>query len=326
MGKIHHIIESQQFDLEFLNEIFYLTEKMGDWVVKDHYGKLSSEEKEKMQEGVKDKKMASLFYEPSTRTRASFEIAMRNLGGQVIFSTENAREFSSAAKGETLEDTIKVLSMYLPDVIVLRYDKAGGTARAAAFSDVPVINAGDGTGQHPTQALLDVYTIRDRLKKIDGLSIAMVGDLVNGRTVRSLSYLLGKYQDINIYYISPDILKISQDIKDYLTRHNVHFSEYDDLIKVADEVDVIYQTRIQKERLGDQAFSYDEVREKCSITDQVLEKLPDHAIIMHPLPRNPKDGELPFAVDKDKRAAYFSQAQNGLFLRMALLKMILAPE
>ncbi len=326
MRKIHHITESQQFDLELLNEIFYLTEKMGGWVVKEYYGELSPKEKEKMQEGVKDKKMISLFYEPSTRTRASFEIAMRNLGGRVIFSTENAREFSSAAKRETLEDTIKVLSMYLPHVIVLRYDKAGGAARAAAFSDVPIINAGDGTGQHPTQALLDVYTLRERLNKIDGLSIAMVGDLANGRTVRSLSYLLGKYKDINIYYVSPDILKIGQDIKDYLDRHNVHFSEGDDLIEVADKIDVVYQTRIQKERLGDQAFSYNEVREKCSITDRVLEKLPDHAIIMHPLPRNPKDGELPFAVDKDERATYFPQAQNGLFLRMALLKMILAPE
>jgi len=324
MGSIKHIIESQQFDREFLSNIFQLSKKMGDLMVQEKYGNLSSEEKKKMQEGVKGKRMISLFYQSSTRTRASFEIAMRTLGGQVVFSTENAREFSSAAKGETLEDTIKVLSMYFPDIIVLRHFEAGAAKRAAVASDVPIINAGDGTGQHPTQALLDVYTIWERFNRIDCLSVAMVGDLANGRTVRSLSYLLGKYRDMTIYFISPETLEIGQDIKDYLKKHNVRFFEGDDLREVANKVDVIYQTRIQRESLGDRVFSYDEIKDKCSITDQVLQNLPTGSIIMHPLPRSSEDGELPLAVDKDNRANYFSQAQNGLFIRMALLKMILA--
>ncbi|MFH0820074.1 MAG: aspartate carbamoyltransferase [bacterium] len=323
MKKLHHILETQQFDLEFLADLFCLAEEIEELLVSERLNKLSRVEKEKMRTYLKGKKMVSFFYQPSTRTRASFEIAMRTLGGKVIFSTENASEFSSAAKGETLEDTIRVLNLYFPDVIVLRHFETGAAKRAATISGVPIINAGDGTGQHPTQALLDLYTIWKRFKKIDGLSIAMVGDLAKGRTIRSLAYLLGKYKGITVYFVSPPTLEIGKDIKDYLRRHGIKFFENDDLREIANKVNVIYQTRIQKESLGDKVFFYEEIREKCSISNVVLAKLPRDAIIMHPLPRDPKDGELPTIVDRDGRAFYFIQAQNGLFIRAALLKMIL---
>jgi len=323
MKGLYHVISTQQFDLRFLSDFFHEADKMGDFLAREKLKAISESERKRVRSLLLGKKMISLFYEPSTRTRASFEIAMRILGGEVIFSTENAQQFSSAAKGETLEDTIRVLNNYFPDVIVLRHFETGAAERAAVVSDVPIINAGDGTGQHPTQALLDLYTIWRRFKKIDGLSVAMVGDLANGRTVRSLAYLLGKYNNITIYFISPLTLKIGEDIKDYLERHQVKFFEGTDLREIADKVNVIYQTRIQKERLGDRVFSYDEVRARCSITEEVLEKLPSEAIIMHPLPRDPRDGELPISVDRDSRAFYFAQAQNGLFIRMALLKKIL---
>lgn len=324
MGRLHHIIETQQFDLEVLNELFDSTEDIADILIREKLGKAREDEIKELKTSLKGKRMITLFYEPSTRTRASFEIAIRTLGGEVIFSTESAQQFSSAAKGETLEDTLKVLNLYFPDVIVLRHFETGAAQRAAEVSDAFIINAGDGTGQHPTQALLDLYTIWQKFqRKIDGLSIAMVGDLANGRTVRSLSYLLGKYSNITIYFVSPPMLRIGQDIKEYLVRHQIRFFEVDDLREVADKVSVIYQTRIQKERLSNQAFFYEIVREKCSISESVLEKLPGDAIIMHPLPRDPRDSELPTFVDNDRRAYYFFQSQNGWFVRMALLKMLL---
>ena len=176
MKKLHHIIEAQQFDRPWLEEELF---------------PLADEMKKVARRGGSDvflgKRMITLFYEPSTRTRASFEMAMDLLGGKVVFSTENARQFSSAAKGETLEDTIRILNGYYPDVIVLRYDEEGGAKRAAAVSKMPIINAGDGPGQHPTQALLDLYTIQKEIGRVSDTSIAMVGDLARGRTVRSLS-------------------------------------------------------------------------------------------------------------------------------------------
>lgn len=176
--KLKHIIEAQQFSRDWLEEkLFPLAKEMEKIAKKGGSNILSG------------KRMITFFYEPSTRTRASFEMAMDLLGGRVVFSTENARVFSSVAKGETIEDTIRILNGYLPDVIVLRTDEEGMAKRAAEFSSVPIINAGDGTGQHPTQALLDIYTIQKELGRIDGISIAMVGDLARGRTVRSLSYL-----------------------------------------------------------------------------------------------------------------------------------------
>lgn len=309
--KFKHIIEVQQFDREFLEKKFFpLSEEM-EKIVKAGGSDILS-----------GKRMITLFYEPSTRTRASFEMAMELLGGKVVFSTENARQFSSAAKGETLEDTIRILNGYHPDVIVLRYDEEGGAKRAAKFSQIPIINAGDGTGEHPTQALLDVFTIWKELGKIDGISIAMVGDLARGRTVHSLSFLLGKFRDIKIYFVAPEVVKIRDDIKNYLRAHNIWFTEKEkDLRAIAPRVDIIYQTRIQKER-GNLLLRYEKEKGFYTVNKEVLDLMKKKAIIMHPLPRV---DEISPEIDFDPRAAYFRQAENGLYVRMALLKIILAP-
>ena len=309
MKKLGGVIEAQQFDADTLKAIFKITEEM---------------ERKPDRRLLKGKLMASLFYEPSTRTRLSFESAMKRLGGEVV-STENARQFSSKAKGESLEDSIRVISAYC-DVIVLRYHKEGGAERAQRFSKVPVINAGDGRGQHPTQALLDLYTIRKSFGGVAGLTVAMVGDLANGRTVRSLSYFLGKhFSDNRIIFVSPAQTKMGDDIKEYLNNHKVKWSETNDLRATAPIADVIYQTRVQRERFQDDAQStYEQVlkeSERFTINTEILGLMKQKAIIMHPLPRVT---EISFAVDQDNRARYFEQAENGLYVRMALLKMILA--
>ena len=263
--------------------------------------------------------MATLFYEPSTRTRLSFESAMRRLGGEVI-TTESAQEFSSAAKGETLEDTIRIVGGYA-DIIVLRHFESDASRRAASVSSVPVISAGDGPGQHPTQALLDVYTIEREIGRLDGISIALVGDLANGRTVRSLCYLLAKFDSPRIYFVAPEVVRMRGDIKGYLDRHGIRWEESDDLGAVAGEVDVIYQTRIQRERFGDRVQEYQQARGHYIVDRAILERMSADAIVMHPLPRV---DEITPDVDQDPRAAYFRQAHNGLYVRMALLRMILA--
>ena len=269
------------------------------------------------------KTLVSLFYEPSTRTRLSFESAMIRLGGKVI-GTENAGEFSSKAKGESLEDTIRVIGGY-GDIIVLRYYKKGGAERAQKISSIPIINAGDGPGQHPTQALLDLYTIKKSFNKIDGLNIALVGDLLNGRTVRSLCYFLAKhYPNNHIYLVSPEKVKMATDITNYLRKYKVNFEETNDLASILPKVDVVYQTRVQAERLINEKELYKEVQiesKKLIINTRSLRLMKKNAIIMHPLPRIT---EISYAVDKDPRALYFQQAQNGLYIRMALLKMILS--
>ena len=307
MSRLYHIIEAQQFDRELLAEIFAVAEEMEQVV--QHYGP-----------NILNRRiMATLFYEPSTRTRLSFESAMRRLGGDVL-TTESAQEFSSAAKGETLEDTVRVVAGYA-DVVVLRHFDSGASRRAAEVSEVPVINAGDGAGQHPTQSLLDMYTINREIGRLDDISIAMVGDLANGRTVRSLCYLLTKYSGTQIYFVAPPVVKMKPDITDYLQRHGVHFQEAEDLYEVAERVDVIYQTRIQQERFDD-PLEYEQARGRYVIDGSVLNRMRKDAVVMHPLPR--VDEINTEEVDGDSRAAYFRQAHNGLFIRMALLKMILA--
>jgi aspartate carbamoyltransferase catalytic subunit len=262
--------------------------------------------------------MAALFYEPSTRTRLSFEAAMLRLGGRTM-GTDNAREFSSAAKGETLEDTIRIVSGYA-DAIVLRHSEEGAARRAAMVSDVPVINAGDGKGQHPTQALLDVYTIKDELGRLDGVSVAMVGDLANGRTARSLAYLLSKYEGVAIWFVAPPEVAMRDDIKAHLDEHGVTWRETRELDEVLPQVDVVYQTRIQKERFADEA-AYEALKGIYRIDPPALTRLRPDAIVMHPLPRV---DEIAPEVDADPRAAYFRQARNGLYIRMALLDMVLS--
>ncbi|OGP10122.1 MAG: aspartate carbamoyltransferase [Deltaproteobacteria bacterium GWA2_45_12] len=296
-----HIVESQQFDRKLLSSLFAMADKL----------------EKKTGTPLTGKVMAALFYEPSTRTRFSFESAMLRLGGSVI-TTENAKEFSSAAKGESLEDSIRVINNYV-DVIVLRHYEQGASARAARVSAVPVINAGDGAGQHPTQALLDLYTIQKELGKIDGISIAFVGDLLHGRTIRSLSYLLGKYKNIKIYFVSPPALKVGEDIKVYLKKYRVDYTETADLNSIISKVDVLYQTRIQKERFKSEK-EYQKLKGYYQIDMQLVKQMKARSIIMHPLPR--VDEILP-EVDQSPKAIYFKQARYGLLIRMALLKYLL---
>ncbi|KAF5202109.1 Aspartate carbamoyltransferase protein [Thalictrum thalictroides] len=269
--QLDDILDAQQFDRDILTAIFKVARDM-EGIEKGSSGS----------QILKGYLMATLFYEPSTRTRLSFESAMKRLGGEVL-TTENAREFSSAAKGETLEDTIRTVEGYA-DIIVIRHFESGAARRAAFTAGIPVINAGDGPGQHPSQALLDVYTIEREIGKLDGIKVGLVGDLANGRTVRSLAYLLSKYQNVKIYFVAPDVVRMKDDIKDYLTSKGVEWEETADLMEVASECDV------------------------------------KHAVVMHPLPRL---DEITVDVDSDPRAAYFRQAKNGLYIRMALLKLLL---
>jgi aspartate carbamoyltransferase catalytic subunit len=304
-SRLRHVIESQQFTRSFLEDLLGRAEEI-------------KAEPHRFSGRLNGRVMAALFYEPSTRTRLSFEAAMLRLGGQTM-GTDNAREFSSAAKGETLEDTIRIVSGYA-DVIVLRHYEEGAAKRAASVSSVPVVNAGDGPGQHPTQALLDLYTIRDELGRIDGLNIAMVGDLANGRTVRSLTYLLSKFRQIKIWFVAPPQVAMRDDLKAHLDEHHIPWVENEDLDSVLPEVDVVYQTRIQKERFADPA-QYEALKGIYRIDNRALGLMRKYAIVMHPLPRV---DEIAPEVDADPRAAYFRQARNGLHIRMALLDRLLA--
>ncbi len=302
MKSVRHIIESQQFDREFLADFFERTER------------ISSQGKTRDMAGMT---LASLFYEPSTRTRFSFEAAMYRLGGNVI-TTENAREFSSLAKGESLEDTIHVISGYV-DLIVMRHHEIGAAKRAAEISAVPIINGGDGAGQHPTQALLDLYTLHQRFKRLDGLKVAMVGDLRYGRTVRSLAYLLSKYEGVELIFVAPAVCQMHEDIKTYLDRSGVAWREESDLEAVLPHVDSVYMTRIQKERFLD-SREFEAANNAYRLTPKNVATMARDAIVLHPLPRV---GEIDPAVDRDPRALYFQQARNGLWIRMALIQHLL---
>jgi aspartate carbamoyltransferase catalytic subunit len=304
--RLHHVLESQQFTRPLIAELFSVAGQM---------------ERVLARGGTQDynnKIMAALFYEPSTRTRFSFEAAMHRLGGRVL-STENARDFSSGAAGESLEDTVSVLNNYT-DVIVLRHNEADGSKRAARVSSVPVINAGDGKGgQHPTQALLDLYTIYRERGAIEGLKAAFVGDLANGRTVRSLTYLLGKFERVKLYFVAPRMIQMRDDMLEYLEKREIWYECLEDLHPILPDVDVVYQTRIEKERLGAHAAEYETFARKYYIDRKVLQSMSQTGIIMHPLPRL---REISPEVDSDPRAAYFRQAHNGIIVRMALLSMI----
>lgn len=307
-AKLDHCVEAQQFDRQLLLELFGVADKMA--LVRP------GSDESHMLDGYL---MSTLFYEPSTRTRLSFESAMNRLGGRVL-STESAGEYSSAAKGETLEDTIRTVEGYA-DIIVLRHFLAGSSRKAADASSVPIINAGDGPGQHPTQALLDTYTIRKELGRIDGVTIGLVGDLSNGRTVRSLAYMLAKnFKDIKMYFVAPSVVKMKDDIKSYLDRKGIAWEESDDLMQVASECDVLYQTRIQRERFSDKPEEYEQARGKFIVDTEVMGAMKRDSIVMHPLPRL---DEITEDCDSDPRAAYFRQARNGLYIRMALIKLLL---
>ncbi|MBP1602483.1 MAG: aspartate carbamoyltransferase [Acidobacteria bacterium] len=300
--KLRHIIDAQQFTVPMLMELFDRSRAMERIAARG--GTLD----------YQNKVMASLFYQPSTRTRCSFEAAMFRLGGRV-FSTEQATIFSSEVQGELLEDTIRIISGYT-DVIVLRHSEIGGAARAAAVSRAPIINAGDGKGgQHPTQALLDLYTIFRERRTLDGLTIAMIGELDRGRTARSLAQLLCKFDRVKIFFVSPPEMQMKDDILECLETRGVWYSLESDMNQVIDAVDVVYLTQIRTGRLADESG-----KGKFAIDAATLQKMRPNAMILHPLPRTV---ELDKAVDDDPRAFYFQQTMNGLYVRMALLTMVL---
>ncbi|MBV9100162.1 MAG: aspartate carbamoyltransferase [Candidatus Dormibacteraeota bacterium] len=299
---LEHVISSEQFGRELLDSLFARAADLQD--VRD--------------ERLKGRIMATLFYEPSTRTRLSFESAMLRLGGSVL-GTEAARTFSSAIKGETLEDTIRMVSTYA-DVIVLRHDEMGAAARAARVASVPVINAGDGPGEHPTQALLDLFTIERELGRVDGVRVALCGDLRFGRTARSLALLLSLYPDVRLVFVAPDVVQVGGDILARLDERGIRYTLASQLDDVVSQVDVVYQTRVQKERFTD-PHEFEQARSAIRIDATVMRRLDPRAIVMHPLPRV---DELATEVDSDPRAAYFRQAANGVAIRMALLELLLA--
>jgi len=260
--------------------------------------------------------MASLFLEPSTRTRLSFEAAMLRLGGDVISVAEGSS--SSAAKGESISDAIRTVDGYA-DVIVLRSPVKGAAQEAATAAEVPVINGGDGSGQHPTQALLDMYTIRRERGRCEGLSVVLAGDLLHGRTVHSLAYLLALYGN-HIHLVAPEGLGVPEEIKRELKdSYGADLAESQDLAGALRDCDVVYMTRLQKERFSDQA-SYEKYKGSYILTAGMLERAVRKPTIMHPLPRV---NEIHPEVDALPNAAYFRQAHYGVPVRMALLAMVL---
>lgn len=264
---------------------------------------------------LQGKILANLFYEPSTRTSSSFMAAMLRLGGQVI--PINNVQYSSVTKGESLPDTVRTLESY-SDIIVIRHPEVGSAATAAHYASKPVINAGDGVGEHPTQALLDLYTIVEALGEVDGLKVAMVGDLKFGRTVHSLTKLLVNYP-VEFTFVSPEILRMPRDVLDVVSASGHTYEEREDVHEIIGDVDVLYVTRVQKERFTDLA-EYDLVKDRYIVDPELMSHAKERMIVMHPLPRV---NEISYAVDNDPRAAYFRQMRNGMYIRMALLAAVL---
>ena len=307
MEKLKHVISARQFDdPEFLLGLFDSANQMER---DDLFRALT--------DPLRGRILATLFYEPSTRTRFSFEAAMQKLGGGVL-TAENARDSSSATKGETISDTIRVVSGYA-DAIAIRHYEQGTAEAAARISPVPIINAGDGVGEHPTQALADVYTIKKELGRLGGLRVALVGDLLNGRTIHSLLPLLCLYPGVTLDLVSPWQLRLPLRHREYLMEKGIVFHESETLDSVLELADVAYITRVQRERFAAQE-DYDAVKDVYVVDAQMVNRLKPEAIIMHALPRV---NEISPEVDADARAAYFRQAKNGLYIRMALLKYLL---
>ena len=298
------IISVKQFSREDLEYIFAVAHEMHDMV--DHVGTFDL---------LKGKILANLFYEPSTRTSSSFTAAMERLGGSVI--PINEVKYSSVSKGESLPDTVRTLECYA-DVIVIRHPEVGSAALAAKAAHKPVINAGDGIGEHPTQALLDAFTVKEELGHLDGLTVTLLGDLKHGRTVHSLARLLSLYK-VKLNYVAPDILRMPAELIDELKTKGVEQAEYASLNQPLPETDVLYVTRVQKERFVDEA-SYESVKGAYVIDPKVMKGARERMIVMHPLPRV---GEISPEFDEDPRAAYFRQMEYGLYVRMALLAMVL---
>lgn len=265
------------------------------------------------------KLMAPLFYEDSSRTKGSFEAAMLRLGGNTLAFT---RQFSSVTKGENLADTVRTFEAYA-DVIVLRHPEVGSARSAAQVLEIPLINAGDGIGEHPTQAALDLFTIQDHFPNLDGISVTLIGDLLNGRTVHSLSRLLSLYPGVTLNLVSPEILRFPSTLLRELRDKGMDIREYETLDAVLNSSDVLYVTRVQKERFTDLDL-YESLKHHYVITPQTMTELPEQSILMHPLPRV---GEIHDDVDYDPRALYLrEQVPNGMYVRMALLALVLKQE
>jgi len=283
----------------------------------DHILKIAQAMEPLAQKGsdmLRGKILATLFFEPSTRTRLSFEAAMHKLGGSTIGFAE--AEIASVRKGENLADTVRTVENYA-DVIAIRHPLEGAARLAAEFAKVPIINGGSGAEEHPTQALLDLYTIMKEKGRIDGLKIALVGDLRYGRTVHSLAYALS-YYDVELYLVSPESLKMRREVLEEI-REKIPVTEETDIKKVVPLLDVLYVTRIQKERFPDPA-EYIKVKGSYKIDLETLSKAKRDLIVMHPLPRV---DEIAAEVDGTPHARYFQQVWNGIVTRMALLALIL---
>jgi len=298
------IVSVKQFSPEDLAYIFGVTDEMRSLVKRVGATDL-----------LKGYILANLFYEPSTRTSSSFQAAMQRLGGAVI--AIHGVQYSSVSKGESLPDTIRTLECYA-DVIVLRHPEAGASEVAARYASKPIISAGDGIGEHPTQGLLDIYTILSELGTIDGLHVAMVGDLKHGRTVHSLARLLRLYET-RLTFVAPDILRLPAEIKQEMLEAGRPVTETDRVEEVIGSADVIYVTRVQKERFAD-LREYEAVKDYYEITPDLMAHAKEKMALMHPLPRV---GEIHYDVDDDPRAAYFRQMENGMYIRMALLAAVL---
>jgi len=298
------IITVKQFDRDQLTYIFDVAHEMFEMVTRVGSFDL-----------LKGKILANLFYEPSTRTSSSFFSAMERLGGSVI--SINNVSYSSVTKGESLPDTIRTLEAYA-DVIVLRHPEVGSSFLAAKHAHKPIINAGDGIGEHPTQALLDLFTVQEELGRIDGLTITMMGDLKYGRTVHSLARLLTLY-DVKLNYVAPEILGMPPDIWEEVAEKGIPQAAHTDLMAVLPETDVLYVTRVQKERFEDPT-QHESVKGSYIVTADTMTHAKERMIVMHPLPRV---WEIDMAVDEDPRAAYFRQMEYGQYIRMALLAMVL---
>lgn len=309
-----HVLMSQQFrDRDVLFDLFKTADRL-QCLLKD--GRLNNTSSGQLLSGTV---MYEIFYEPSTRTRFSFWAAANMLGMQVC-SSESAGQFSSAVKGETLEHTIRILAGQNVQAIVLRHQDTGAAQRAAAVVDkyypnkVSIINAGDGRGQHPTQALLDVYTIWKQFEEFK-LNVVIGGDLKNGRTCRSLAYLLSKFDGVRFIFVSPPELRMEDDILSHLDESGISWSVEDDLRQALQSADVVYWTRVQKERLPDPS-RFEVLRDSYHIGLKEMALLKPHAVLMHPMPIA---GEISPEVDDHSSAVYFQQAINGQFIRAALL-------
>lgn len=297
-----HILKADQFTPDDIRETFELARKLEGQPPRGNATLLTG------------KTIACVFYEPSTRTSSSFIAAMTKLGGGVVPITQGV-QFSSVAKGETLEDTIRTLGQYA-DAIVLRHPETGSAERAAKVSPVPIINAGDGIGEHPTQAMLDLYTIFREFGRLDGLTVTLVGDLANGRTIHSLVKLLNRY-NVRFNLVSPELLRLksSLGIEPRLDAEVIVHRGLTEARDVLNASDVIYMTRVQKERFSYNDH-YEDVKDSCLLTPELVSGMKETARILHPLPRV---NEIPTEIDADPRAAYFRQVRYGLFVRMALL-------